>query len=92
MANETIGNWVEKAKANNATSAAPANGVNVVRRTQQTKGQMIMEVADKLWPGLLELFSNVRDKSGMLVQPAHVRGIALNMAQDLVNSNDAANS
>ncbi len=88
MANETISNWVSKAK--NATPPAASQGVTVVRRdVPMTKGQMIMDVADRLWPGLMELFKDVRDKSGLLLQPAHVRGIALNMAQDLVQKHDS---
>ena len=47
-----------------------------------------MDIADKIWPSLMKLFSGVRDENGMLMQPAHVRGIALNVAQDLVNNNE----
>lgn len=84
MPNEMIGNWVDKAKANVSAPEA-STGVNVVRREPaMTKGQMIMDVADRLWPGLMDVFKGVRDHSGMLLQPAHVRGIALNAAQDLV--------
>lgn len=90
MANEPIGSWVNKAKANQVAPSAPA-GVNVVRReVPMTKGQMIMDLADKLWLGLPELFKDVRDRSGMLLQPAHLRGIALNMAQDLIRKQEDA--
>ena len=84
MANETINNWVEKAKAN--VAVAVQDSVQVVRReAEPTKGQIIMDIADKLWPWLLETLKDVRDNTGMLLQPAHIRGIALTMAQDLAN-------
>ena len=91
MPNETISHWVNKAK-NNPVPQPASEGVTVVRRAvPMTRGQMIMDVADKLWPGLMDLFKDVRDKSGLLLQPAHVRGIALNMAQDLIQKHDSGN-
>ena len=93
MPNETIGNWVEKAKANAATHSDSTGTVNVVRRAAApTTGQMIMDMADKLWPGLMDLLKGAHDGSGLLLQPAHVRGIALNMAQTLVKKNETKNS
>ena len=87
MANETISNWVDKAKANTAIPAE--DNVKVVRReAAPTKGQIIMDIADKLWPWLLETLKDVRDNTGMLLQPAHIRGIALTMAQDLANRSE----
>lgn len=90
MGNETISHWVEKAKNAPAAPAQKESGVQVVRREPPpTTGQVIMDIADKLWPGLMELFHGMRDSSGMLLQPAHVRGIALNMAQELAKKRSA---
>lgn len=94
MPHDSISHWVERAKNNasdNNDSAQRQNGVQVIRRTPQTKGQVIMEVAEKIWPSFMKLFEGERDDRGVPFQPAHVRAIALNVAQKLVNdSKDAA--
>ena len=87
MAKDVIGHWVEKAKTA-GSDVQQAGGVQVIRREPKSKGEVIMDIADKIWPSLMKLFSGVRDENGMLMQPAHVRGIALNVAQDLVNNNE----
>jgi len=56
----------------------------------KTKGEIIMDMADRMWPSLMKLFAEVRDENGFLMQPAHVRGIALNVAQNLVNNKKTA--
>lgn len=85
MGNDSINNWVANAKTANTTTQG-SNGVKVIRReVARTKGAIIMEVADKIWPHLMKMFEGVRDSNGFLLQPAHVRGIALNVAQDIVN-------
>jgi hypothetical protein len=89
MSNETIGHWVEKAKAApSSTDSAKGSTVTVIRRAPPSKGQVIMDMAEKLMPGLTDLLKGVRDNTGMLLQPAHVRGIALNMAQGLIKYRD----
>lgn len=91
MSREPINNWVAKAKQDASSAAAVqtnSEGVRVVRCEAPSKGQLIMQLADKIWPGLRELLQDVRDNSGMLLQPAHIRGIALNMAQELVNQQE----
>jgi len=89
MSNESIGDWVQKAKsAPNSPDSVKGNTVTVIRRTPLSKGQVIMDMAEKLIPGLTDLFKGVRDNTGMLLQPAHVRGIALNMAQGLIKYRD----
>lgn len=94
MTKEPINSWVEKAKSGSLAADVQENsGVKVVRReATPSRGNRIMELADKLWPGLLELFEGVRDNSGMLLQPAHIRGIALNMAQDLIKKRENNNN
>jgi hypothetical protein len=89
MSNDAINNWVEKAKSHTESADNRAGGVQVVKRAVPvTKGNIIMEVAEKLRPWLTSLFANVRDEHGMLVQPAKVRAIALNVAQDLVRKQE----
>ena len=43
-----------------------------------------MEIAERIRPWLSKMFEGVRDENGMLVQPARVRGIALDVAQRIV--------
>jgi hypothetical protein len=90
MSNDAINNWVEKAKSHTENGADNrAGGVQVIKRAvPMTKGNIIMEVAEKLRPWLTTLFANVRDEHGMLVQPAKVRAIALNAAQDIVRKQE----
>ena len=88
MAEDNISHWVKKAK--DGSSAQHHNGVNVIRRAEpKTKGEMIMDIADRIWPSMMKLFADTRDENGVLMQPAHVRGIALNVAQDLLKNKDA---
>jgi len=84
MAHDSIGNWVQKAKSD-APADSGKSGVKVIRREEaKSKGNLIMEIAEKIRPYLMRMFKGVRDEEGQLYQPAHVRGIALNMAQDLL--------
>lgn len=87
MSSDMINDWVEKAKHSASDAhARPGKGVQVIKRVapQQVRGNIIMELADKLYPWLVNMFDGVRDENGMLLQPARVRGIALNVAQDIV--------
>jgi hypothetical protein len=87
MSHDIINSWVEKAKS--ADVAMPAvEGVQVIRRANQSRGSMIMEIAERIRPWLTEMFQSVRDENGMLVQPARVRGIALNVAQGIVKEQE----
>lgn len=94
MNGESINRWVDKAKQGSSEgNADDVKGVQVVRREATvSKGQMIMDAADKILPGLQELLRGVRDNSGMLLQPAHIRGIALRMAQGLVANHSKKNN
>lgn len=88
MSHEGINQWVQKAKT---VPGIPDDqkGIVVIKCADAAnKGRMIMEVAEKIRPLLMKLFEGVRDKSGMLMQPAHIRGVALNVAQDLVNEHN----
>ena len=88
MSHDAINNWIEKAKqADQSTEVQSA--VRVVRReTKQSRGNLIMEIAELVRPALTKMFEGVRDENGMLVQPARVRGVALNLAQRIVMEND----
>lgn len=85
MSNDAINNWVERARQSADSAgddAAPeTGGVQVIRRVQPSKGAVIMEFADKILPWVKHKLNGVRDNDGMLVQPATVRAIALNVAQ-----------
>lgn len=92
MSHDAINSWVEKAKEAGASAATTGNSDDeqiVCRVTSSSKGGLIMAVAERIRPWLMTLFENVRDENGMLVQPARVRGIALNVAQDIVNNQKA---
>jgi len=93
MTQDVIGNWVEKARSAAATTASTDDSsVQVIKRiVPQNKGSLIMEVAEKIRPFLINMFDGVRDENGMLLQPARVRGIALNVAQSIVNQGEYQN-
>jgi hypothetical protein len=87
MSHDAINSWVDGAKIGANKSSVPAkqsSSVKVIRREVQSTGNIIMDIAEKIRPFLLKMFEGVRDDSGMLIQPAHVRGIALNMAQNII--------
>lgn len=50
----------------------------------QTEGSKIMKIAEAIRPQLVEIFKNAKNSEGLPVQPATIRGIALNVAQNLV--------
>ncbi|MGE0755094.1 MAG: hypothetical protein AB7L92_08055 [Alphaproteobacteria bacterium] len=86
MSHESITHWVEKAKTAGGVVVAD-NGVRVVHGSDlKTRGGSIIEIAEKLRPSLAKMFEGVRDENGMLVQPARIRGIALNLAQFIVKN------
>ena len=85
MSNEAIHNWVEKAKMLGAPIDVPSEGIQIIRRKDQSRGNLIMEISELLRPWISKMFEGVRDENQMLVQPARVRGIALNVAQKMVN-------
>ena len=87
MSHEAIDNWIERAKSGDK-KMSKASKVKVIKREQQTKGNMIMDIAEKIRPWLSKMFEGVRDENGMVVQPARVRGIALNMAQHIVHQQE----
>jgi len=87
MDQEPIDSWLEKmAEVKHIPAAAPAGEVQVIQRRHKpvSKGNTIVDLAEKIRPILIKMFEGVRDENEQLVQPARVRGIALNMAQDMV--------
>lgn len=90
MSDDPIQSWVEKARQSGGDIATVPPGVQVIRRAPQNRGSLIMEIAEKLRPWITKMFEGVRDENDMLVQPARVRGIAINMAQRIVNEQEAA--
>ncbi len=87
MSHDAISSWVDKAKLP-VPPVVSQNAVKVIRREVQNRGNLIMEVAEKIRPALLKLFEGVHGKDGMLLQPAHIRGMALNMAQNIVKEQE----
>ena len=92
MSHDAINSWVDNVKAGTKkelSSAVKLAAVKVVRRTEsQTRGNIIIEIAEKIRPFLLKMFEGVRDKNGMLLQPANVHGIALNVAQNIAKEQE----
>lgn len=82
MSKQTTENWINK--TGHGASVRKNAAAPVI-----SKGATIMEMADRLWPHLSEMLRGVRDNNGMLLQPAHIRGIALNVAQDLMKKYEA---
>ena len=91
MSHDAISSWVENAKnGSRSPSDAPRQGVQVVRATPQpNKGNIILELADKLLPSISRMLTGVRDDNGLLLQPAHIRAITLDVAQRLVKQHQA---
>jgi len=91
MSHDAIGSWIEKAKASEGSdgdSASAPKGVQVIKRDTQSRGNLIMEIAEKLRPALAKLLDGVTGNNGVLIQPAHIRGYALNIAQKIVSAPD----
>jgi len=86
MNENTINEWVGQAKAHeNENVGASSTGVQVIRKhTPKSRGVLIMEVAEKLRPFLTQWLDGKYNDDGMLVQQAHIRGIAVNVAEGLV--------
>lgn len=57
-----------------------ASGQNAV----QTQGQKIMQFAEAIRPYIAEWLQNARTRDGLPVQPATVRAVALNTAQEFL--------
>ncbi len=89
MASDNISSWVAKAKEGVVPPPVAASSVKVIKR-EQTRGNIIMDIAEKIYPWFLKMFDGVRDENGMVMQPAHVRGIALNVAQSIIKEQEAA--
>ncbi len=88
MSHDAINSWVDKAK-NGLPPSAKSAAVQVIKRAEsQARGNIIIDIAEKIRPFLLKMFDGVRDENGMLMQPAHVRGIALNMAQNIAKEQE----
>jgi hypothetical protein len=94
MSQDAINSWVKKAKNQPELAAAgAANGVQVIKRAAPvTKGNVIMDVAEKIRPWLMNVFNGLRDENGLLIQPSRVRAIALNVAQDIVRQQEEKHS
>lgn len=91
MSNDAINTWIEKAEESATAKSAHAEKTDlkvVQRSSPRTRGNVIMDIAEKIRPILAKLFEGARDENGMLVQPARVRAIALNVAQDIIKEQE----
>jgi hypothetical protein len=89
MSNDSINSWIAKAKSSDSTTAQPQGVIVIKCPAAANKGRVIMDVAEKIRPYLMKMYEGVRDAGGMLLQPAHIRALALNVAQDIVNDREA---
>jgi len=88
MSHDAINSWVDNAKKP-IPAAAKSAAIQVVTRAQeQARGNLIIDIAEKIRPYLVKMFEGVRDENGLLMQQAHVRGIALNMAQNIAKEQE----
>jgi hypothetical protein len=88
MTHDALEGWIKNARQSGGESAL-ASGIRVIRNPKApSRGAQIMEIAEKLRPWFAKMFEGVRDENGMLVQPARVRGIALNVAQRIVQEEE----
>jgi len=88
MSHEAISSWVAKARERELVSVKP-DGTLVIQRVEpKDKGWAIMKIAETLFPWFTEMFKDKRDNSGMLMHPARVRALALNVAQDIIKKQD----
>lgn len=71
------GSFAARLAGKNGHSAA-------VKDSFQTRGAMIMEVAEVIRPVLQEWLREWRNEHNMPIRPERVRAIALNVAQDIV--------
>ncbi len=91
MPHDSISDWVTQAKkqAQPRSEHSSGSSVRVIRNPKApSTGEKIMEIAEKLRPWIAKMFEGVRDENGMLVQPSRVRGIALNVAQKIVQDEE----
>ena len=87
MNEDNMSEWVNRAKATESdnNSSGDVRSVKVVRKeVPKNTGQLIMEMADKLRPYLTKWFDGKYNDDGMLIQPAHIRGFAIEMAENLI--------
>ena len=86
MTNEAIQSWIQKSKDQSHANPKQQAGVTVIRTEPKSKGAMIMDLADRIRPGLMKMFEGVRGDDNMLLAPATIRGYALNVAQELLKT------
>lgn len=73
-----MSSWADKSKNDPAAK----------RAEPKSRGSVIMDIAEKIRPFVMNIYAGLRDEAGMLYQPAHIRGVALNMAQDLLKMHE----
>lgn len=64
-----------------------ANKMASNKNAFQTQGQKIMQIADILRPMIAKWLEGTHTRDGLPLQPATVRALALNTAQNLLKQN-----
>ena len=57
---------------------------HIKKKNFQTDGQKIMQLAEALRPHIAELAEGCKNSDGLPVQPATIRAISLDVAQNLI--------
>jgi hypothetical protein len=81
MPSDNVGNWTQNVK----NPAAKAG-----KQAPKSKGNLIMEIAERILPWVRENLTGKRDPDGMLIQPAVMRAIAINTAQLYLDTEEKA--
>ena len=88
MSEKPINFWLEQMAHQSQLEAAVDSGVSNVqviqRKHKPVQGNIIVDVAEKIRPIMLKMFDGVRDENGVVLQPARIRAMSLNLAQRLV--------
>ncbi len=86
MDQDPINHWISKAAEMKHAANDSASGVTVIARKHKpvNQGNVIVDLAEKMRPILMKMYSNTRDENEQLVQPARIRALSLNLAQRLV--------
>jgi hypothetical protein len=87
MTRDPINSWIEQIAGSNPMNAAggDASGVQVIHRKHRpVQGNIIVDVAEKIRPIMMKMFAGAKDENGVVLQPARIRAMALDMAQWMV--------
>lgn len=87
MTDKPLNSWIEQIARSTQINAASGDGsgVQVIQRKHKPlQGNIIVDVAEKIRPIMLKMFAGAKDENGVVLQPAKIRAMSLNLAQRLV--------